>query len=100
MNLNLKLSIYKDINTVFQTVKNVVPEVIIRSNSSILINNFLSLNNLQETMFLFLKDSYINIVVTRVMALFFKINLNIKQRKIYCFMFFFQFNNLTFLMKK
>ena len=59
------INLYAIPNTIFQTVKNVVPEAIIRSNSSILINNFLSLNNLQETMFLFLKDSYINIVVTK-----------------------------------
>ena len=66
------INLYGIPNTIFQTVKNVIPEAIFRSNSSILINYFLSLNNLQETMFLFLKDSYINIVVTKGDSLIFQ----------------------------
>ena len=66
------INLYAIPNTIFQTVKNVIPEAIFRSNSSILINYFLSLKILQETMFLFLKDSYINIVVTKGDSLIFQ----------------------------
>jgi len=90
------INLYAIPNTIFQTVKNVVPEAIIRSNSSILINNFLSLNNLQETMFLFLKDSYINIVVTKGDGLIFQNKFEYQTKEDLLFYVLFSIQQLNF----
>ena len=90
------INLYGIPNTIFQTVKNVIPEAIIRSNSSILINNFLSLNNLQETMFLFLKDSYINIVVTKGDSLIFQNKFEYKTKEDLLFYVLFSIQQLNF----
>jgi len=90
------INLYAIPNTIFQTVKNVIPEAIIRSNSSILINNFLSLNNLQETMFLFLKDSYINIVVTKCDGLIFQNKFEYQTKEDLLFYVLFSIQQLNF----
>ena len=90
------INLYAIPNTIFQTVKNVIPEAIIRSNSSILINNFLSLNNLQETMFLFLKDSYINIVVTKSDGLIFQNKFEYQTKEDLLFYVLFSIQQLNF----
>lgn len=90
------INLYGIPNTIFQTVKNVIPEAIIRSNSSILINNFLSLNNLQETMFLFLKDSYINIVVTKGDSLIFQNKFEYQTKEDLLFYVLFSIQQLNF----
>ena len=90
------INLYAIPNTIFQTVKNVIPEAIIRSNSSILINNFLSLNNLQETMFLFLKDSYINIVVTKGDGLIFQNKFEYQTKEDLLFYVLFSIQQLNF----
>lgn len=90
------INLYAIPNTIFQTVKNVIPEAIIRSNSSILINNFLSLNNLQETMFLFLKDSYINIVVTKGNKLIFQNKFEYQTKEDLLFYVLFSIQQLNF----
>lgn len=90
------INLYAIPNTIFQTVKNVIPEAIIRSNSSILINNFLSLNNLQETMFLFLKDSYINIVVTKSDDLIFQNKFEYQTKEDLLFYVLFSIQQLNF----
>lgn len=90
------INLYGIPNTIFQTVKNVIPEAIIRSNSSILINNFLSLNNLQETMFLFLKDSYINIVVTKGNKLIFQNKFEYQTKEDLLFYVLFSIQQLNF----
>ena len=90
------INLYAIPNTIFQTVKNVIPEAIIRSNSSILINNFLSLNNLQETMFLFLKDSYINIVVTKGDSLIFQNKFEYQTKEDLLFYVLFSIQQLNF----
>lgn len=90
------INLYAIPNTIFQTVKNVIPEAIIRSNSSILINNFLSLNNLQETMFLFLKDSYINIVVTNGDGLIFQNKFEYQTKEDLLFYVLFSIQQLNF----
>lgn len=90
------INLYALPNTIFQTVKNVIPEAIIRSNSSILINNFLSLNNLQETMFLFLKDSYINIVVTKGDGLIFQNKFEYQTKEDLLFYVLFSIQQLNF----
>ena len=90
------INLYAIPNTIFQTVKNVIPEAIFRSNSSILINNFLSLNNLQETMFLFLKDSYINIVVTKGNKLIFQNKFEYQTKEDLLFYVLFSIQQLNF----
>lgn len=90
------INLYGIPNTIFQTVKNVIPEAIIRSNTSILINNFLSLNNLQETMFLFLKDSYINIVVTKGDSLIFQNKFEYQTKEDLLFYVLFSIQQLNF----
>ena len=90
------INLYAIPNTIFQTVKNVIPEAILRSNSSILINNFLSLNNLQETMFLFLKDSYINIVVTKGNKLIFQNKFEYQTKEDLLFYVLFSIQQLNF----
>ena len=90
------INLYAIPNTIFQTVKNVVPEAIIRSNSSSLINNFLSLKNLQETMFLFLKDSYINIVVTKGDSLIFQNKFEYQTKEDLLFYVLFSIQQLNF----
>ena len=90
------INLYAIPNTIFQTVKNVIPEAIFRSNSSILINYFLSLNNLQETMFLFLKDSYINIVVTKGDSLIFQNKFEYQTKEDLLFYVLFSIQQLNF----
>ena len=90
------INLYGIPNTIFQTVKNVIPEAIFRSNSSILINYFLSLNNLQETMFLFLKDSYINIVVTKSDSLIFQNKFEYQTKEDLLFYVLFSIQQLNF----
>ena len=90
------INLYAIPNTIFQTVKNVIPEAIFRSNSSILINNFLSLNNQQETMFLFLKDSYINIVVTKGNKLIFQNKFEYQTKEDLLFYVLFSIQQLNF----
>ena len=90
------INLYAIPNTIFQTVKNVIPEAIFRSNSSILINYFLSLNNLQETMFLFLKDSYVNIVVSKGDSLIFQNKFEYQTKEDLLFYVLFSIQQLNF----
>ena len=66
------VNLYALPKSIFQTIKNIIPEASLRSNSSILINNCISLNQQKETMFLYIKDSFVNIVVTKNKDLLFQ----------------------------
>ena len=47
------------------TLNNLFPTAKIRSQSSILINNFLNLHNNKEYLYLYVKDNFVNIILTK-----------------------------------
>ena len=59
------INIYSIPKIFYQTINNIIPNAKLRSQSSILINNFLSYNQMKETMFLYIKDSFITIIVAK-----------------------------------
>ena len=80
----------------FQTIKNILPEATLRSQSSILINNFTNLNLKVETMFLYLKDSFVNIVVTKGKNLLFQNKFNYVTKEDLLFYVLFSIQELNF----
>jgi len=80
----------------FQTIKNILPEAALRSQSSILINNFTNLNLKVETMFLYLKDSFVNIVVTKGKNLLFQNKFNYVTKEDLLFYVLFSIQELNF----
>ena len=80
----------------FQTIKNILPEAALRSQSSILINNFTNLNLKVETMFLYLKDSFVNIVVTKGKNLLFQNKFNYLTKEDLLFYVLFSIQELNF----
>ena len=80
----------------FQTIKNILPEAALRSHSSILINNFTNLNLKVETMFLYLKDSFVNIVVTKGKNLLFQNKFNYVTKEDLLFYVLFSIQELNF----
>lgn len=80
----------------FQTIKNILPAATLRSQSSILINNFTNLNLKVETMFLYLKDSFVNIVVTKGKNLLFQNKFNYVTKEDLLFYVLFSIQELNF----
>ena len=80
----------------FQTIKNILPGAALRSQSSILINNFTNLNLKEETMFLYLKDSFVNIVVTKGKNLLFQNKFNYITKEDLLFYVLFSIQELNF----
>lgn len=80
----------------FQTIKNILPGAALRSQSSILINNFTNLNLKVETMFLYLKDSFVNIVVTKGKNLLFQNKFNYVTKEDLLFYVLFSIQELNF----
>ena len=80
----------------FQTIKNILPGATLRSQSSILINNFTNLNLKVETMFLYLKDSFVNIVVTKGKNLLFQNKFNYVTKEDLLFYVLFSIQELNF----
>ena len=80
----------------FQTIKNILPGAVLRSQSSILINNFTNLNLKVETMFLYLKDSFVNIVVTKGKNLLFQNKFNYVTKEDLLFYVLFSIQELNF----
>tara|TARA_B100001057_G_scaffold114856_1_gene113311 strand:- start:456 stop:1283 length:828 start_codon:yes stop_codon:yes gene_type:complete len=80
----------------FQTIKNILPDAALRSQSSILINNFTNLNLKVETMFLYLKDSFVNIVVTKGKNLLFQNKFNYVTKEDLLFYVLFSIQELNF----
>ncbi len=80
----------------FQTIKNIFPSAALRSQSSILINNFTNLNLKVETMFLYLKDSFVNIVVTKGKNLLFQNKFNYVTKEDLLFYVLFSIQELNF----
>ena len=80
----------------FQTIKNILPDAALRSQSSILINNFTNLNLKVETMFLYLKDSFVNIVVTKEKNLIFQNKFNYVTKEDLLFYVLFSIQELNF----
>ena len=80
----------------FQTIKNILPAATLRSQTSILINNFTNLNLKVETMFLYLKDSFVNIVVTKGKNLLFQNKFNYVTKEDLLFYVLFSIQELNF----
>ena len=66
------VNVYSIPKTLYQTINNLIPEAKLKAQSSILINNFLSYNQMKETMFLYIKDCFVNIIITKNEKLLFQ----------------------------
>ena len=82
---------------IYQTIKNIIPEASIRSHSSILINNCINLNQSKETMFLYVKDSVVHIVISKNKDLLFqnKFEFQTKEDLLFYVLFCIQEMNLS-----
>ena len=66
------VNIYSIPKTLHQTINNLIPEAKLKAQSSVLINNFLSYNQMKETMFLYIKNCFVNIIITKNKKLLFQ----------------------------
>ena len=97
---NLKnqiVNIYSIPKLIYQTINNLIPEVKLNAQSSVLINNFLNYNQMKETMFLYLKESFVNIIITKNEKLLFqnKFEYKTKEDLLFYVLFCIQQNNMS-----
>jgi len=97
---NLKnqiVNIYSIPKLIYQTINNLIPEAKLNAQSSVLINNFLNYNQMKETMFLYLKESFVNIIITKNEKLLFqnKFEYKTKEDLLFYVLFCIQQNNMS-----
>jgi len=97
---NLKneiVNIYSIPMHIYQTINNLIPEAKLNAQSSVLINNFLNYNQMKETMFLYLKESFVNIIITKNEKLLFqnKFEYKTKEDLLFYVLFCIQQNNMS-----
>ena len=96
INKNNIINLYSIPKSLHQTIKNIIPNAEINSQSSILINSFLSNNNNIKKMNLYIKDSFVNILITDNNQLIFqnKFEFTSKEDLLFYTLFCIEENNL------
>jgi hypothetical protein len=90
------INLYSIPKSLHQTIKNIIPDAKISSQSSILINSFLSNNNNIKKLNLYIKDDFVHILITNNNQLIFqnKFEFTSKEDLLFYTLFCIQENNL------